>query len=505
VSDERSRRRLPAPSALAKRVGWSATGQLAPQVAQLALTPFILHRLGLDRYGVWALAGVAVTFVSNLDGGIGASLSWFFAVHKERGDEEAAARLAATTTVVFALLGALLTLALTIGLPSLLEVSHIPVRLWSEALSVRGLVGGLFALGLLSSVPASVLSAHDRFDLLGVISLVRVAVNAALTLALVPGPAGLHGLFVAGVAAQLLGFLAMTAASARMLSLRGIGPMAREEVSMLGSYALRMQGSSLARLANVELDAVVISALLPVRMVGIYSIGENAAGAVRMLPVYALGPIFTRMARRFGVHGRDGAVDEYRSLNRAWITMVTGYVAIGMATLAFGVRSWLGPEYVTAGYVAVVVFFGYGVNLITGVGTTLARAVGKPGLETRYGAWTTVVNLLLTVPLGLLFGIWGIIGATAIASVTGSIYFTRILRGGVGGEFEPPLAGIRPVAMLLAAAGALLGEVLLLRVEVFGPDGLLLAGAPALLAFVAFTAGVRGSGEVRRVISAPPG
>jgi O-antigen/teichoic acid export membrane protein len=67
---------------LAGRAVWNTVGQLAPQAALLVLTPFILDHIGLDRYGVWALAWVVITFVTSLDGGIGASLAWFFSLHR---------------------------------------------------------------------------------------------------------------------------------------------------------------------------------------------------------------------------------------------------------------------------------------------------------------------------------------------------------------------------------------------------------------------------------------
>jgi hypothetical protein len=36
-------------------VGWSAVAQAAPLVVNVALTPYLIRHLGLDRFGVWSL------------------------------------------------------------------------------------------------------------------------------------------------------------------------------------------------------------------------------------------------------------------------------------------------------------------------------------------------------------------------------------------------------------------------------------------------------------------
>ena len=89
---------------LVRRVGWSGLAQILPQLTQLALTPYFIHVLGLDGFGLWSLVLVLVATLTALDGGIGASLARFFAVHAASDDPAAAGRLLLTATAVFVLL-----------------------------------------------------------------------------------------------------------------------------------------------------------------------------------------------------------------------------------------------------------------------------------------------------------------------------------------------------------------------------------------------------------------
>ena len=90
---------------------------------------------------------------------------------------------------------------------------------------------------------------------------------------------------------------------------------------------------------------------------------------------------------------------------------------------------WLGERYELSGVVAVLLLACYMVHVgLTGMRTCYVRAVGRPGLETRYSLVWTVGNSLLTVPLALLGGVVGVVAATAVTGVVASAYFVMLCR-----------------------------------------------------------------------------
>src|SRR4051794_32024846 len=86
-------------------VGFSALAQVAPRAPNLALTPYLIGHLGLDRFGVWSLMVVLLATLTVLDGGVGASLARFYAYHGARGDREGTGRLVIGSLTVFLGLG----------------------------------------------------------------------------------------------------------------------------------------------------------------------------------------------------------------------------------------------------------------------------------------------------------------------------------------------------------------------------------------------------------------
>jgi O-antigen/teichoic acid export membrane protein len=71
-------------SIVARGSGWNVLGQLAQPLIAILLTPFIIHGVGLPRYGLYAITMALVALLSAADGGIGLSAQRFFAVYARR-------------------------------------------------------------------------------------------------------------------------------------------------------------------------------------------------------------------------------------------------------------------------------------------------------------------------------------------------------------------------------------------------------------------------------------
>jgi O-antigen/teichoic acid export membrane protein len=207
------------------------------------------------------------------------------------------------------------------------------------------------------------------------------------------------------------------------------------------------------------------------------------------------------------VHGAaaERLDDLFRALNRTWLLAVAGATAIGAVTLYPLLAGWLGEGHGDAAGFGAILVVAYGIHLLSGTGTAYLRAVGRPGLEARYGVVLIVVNLVATVALGLTVGAWGVVAATAVAYAGGTAwFFSRLVPQLPAGSM--PTAGA--VAGSLAAAVALGAAALgigLLSVEAL-PAGLSLlpTGLAAGAAFAAYLWLLRARGHGPDQLVAPP-
>ncbi|HZA88856.1 MAG TPA: oligosaccharide flippase family protein [Solirubrobacterales bacterium] len=468
------------PPELFARVGFNGLAQLAPVVVVLAITPLLLDRLGLDRFGIWSVALVVLSTLRLLDGGIAASMMRFYAIHAAEDERVEAGRLLVGSLLFLTVVGAVLTAVMFPLAPSIAGTLDIPAGLEGEATVVLRWVPGLAALALMSESTSGLLIGHGRFRSLAATMWTSAGAFALAVVVLVQPGAHLEALMVATAVrfGTLVGANLLFAAG--HVSIRWPLLPSSATAKEIGRYSSWMQLSAVTGFANVQLDGLIIAAFLPVRYVGLYQIGMQVASAVRSLPLFAFPPLLTRLTTTFRLQGRDETVTEFGTLERRWLPAVLGYGVAATAAVGFAVPVWLGDRYALAGVVAAVLLAGYTVHVgLTGMRTCYVRAVGNPALETRCSTAWTVVNLALTVPLVLLFGVVGVVTATAVAGTVASVYFVVLCRNREG---LPSIVPGRRLWLPAAAAVALTvaGELAIVYTGFHGFLALALAGVPAL-------------------------
>jgi O-antigen/teichoic acid export membrane protein len=479
------------PRDLAVRVGFNGLAQFAPIVVTVAITPMLLHRLGLDRFGIWSLALVMLSTLTSLDGGVSASLARFFAMYAAHGDRADSARLLLASVLLFVAVGLVLTVAAFLLAPALVGLFDIPSGLRGEAAFVLRWLPPLVVLALMGDATAALLQGNGQFRALAATMVASSATFAVAVILLVQPGAHLRALILA-TAVRYAGLVVVGLAfAARHVSIgRPLLP-SRVTVRELGRYASRMQLSAVTGFVNSQLDALVIAAVLPVRYVGLYSVGLQAAAATRSLPLYVFAPVLTRLTTTFRNEGRAATTREFERLERKWLPAALGYGVVTVAAIGLSVPIWLGDLYGLSGAVAAVLLAGYMVHVgLTGMRTCYVRAVGRPGLEARYSLVWTVGNSVLTVPLTILAGVVGVVAATAATGIVASLYFVNLCAR------TERLAVIRPgrrwLGVAVIAAGlTVTGELAIVQTNMHGFLALGLAGVPALVGLGIVAAGIR--------------
>jgi O-antigen/teichoic acid export membrane protein len=254
-----------------------------------------------------------------------------------------------------------------------------------------------------------------------------------------------------------------------------------------------------------------VAVIVPIRDVSLYSTGANLANQVRSLLGNVLYPAGVRLAAIYGAEGDEATFVAYRKLQNNWVKMTTGVFFVAIGASVFVMESWLGQKFQLAGIVCVILLAGYMVNMLTGMLTLYLNAIGRPGVEARYGVVSMVVNLVLTVPLAFI-GLLGVAAAAAIGTTVGSAYLLATARRRVRQEIPsylrsaPWLRGI--VAAGVAAAGCVAMRTL---INVQGPLGLIVCGvaaSPALALYAVLVLGPRraigdGGAGIRRLLRPP--
>ncbi len=443
---------------------------LAGYVFNFILAPFMIARLGLDAFGVWAVTGAFATYAGLLDLGIGRSLSRFIAIYDTSGNYQRIRECVGLGLIAIALVGLLAASAAAAIAP-----------LVSEKLGVLGT--GDMRIVLLASV-----AIFTSNGFIGVLNAVgdgkrrMVPANVAMTIA-----AGLS--FALSVAALVTSSnLTVFAVANAIAWLIAIGPTffamrylwpapyfavpSRGLVKEVLPFGLKLQIGAVAYLVNLETDKVIIAFMIDVRAAAIFEIASRVVIAVRSAALLAVSAMIPTATARIVEEGHEVIGEIFRRYTLRTCALAFPLLTITSVSAPFLLAAWLGTAPGDAALLIPFLSLAYLVNVNTGVGTQIAVAAGSPGLASGEQVLIAALNVVFTIPLALLLGLWGVATGTVLAVTLGSVVFNVLFLRRFRLSARDLLAGTLPTGAL--AIGLALPPALL-TILVGTPDGRLSA------------------------------
>ena len=487
---------------VARGFSWGTASQLTGVAGNLVLTPFIIHGLGVERYGIFVLVVTLTGMLTSFDGGITGAAMRYFSVYAGTDDRRSTTRLLVTFCVLLTGLGIVSSIAAWFLSPVVVGFLHMSPVWRPQAIFLFRTLGILVTTLFIHTLFQQVLNARQRWAWSTFASLATYLLYVLGFVVVIETGTGLRGVAFIFVGQQVLASALIIPVALRYLDRRGIGLLPWSKLRSIMSFSGKLQVSGVAGLVISEVDSLVIGGALSVRALGIYSPGANFANQLSSVATNALGPASVHMASVYGRTGEEGTFREFKRLHRMWVVAVTGWTMVAMAAAYFGILAWLGPRFYLAGWIAIVLIAGSAMPLVTALIGSYIIAIGKAGALARYGVVSMVVNIALTVPLVLL-GSLGVVAATAIGQLVAAVYVLHDVRRTVQRDLPSPLRYVPLLRGTVAAALTLGLEVVIRPFLPIGALGLLGAGVPALVGLVTFGVLVLGPGRVLRMLAKP--
>jgi O-antigen/teichoic acid export membrane protein len=421
--------------------GWDALAGLV----LLALTPYIVGKVGLPQWGIWALVSAFTGWVSLLDVGVGSGFSKYIAEHAARDEHRKVSEVVSTGLCYYLVLGGLMAglawpavgwlvdFAATLDPDRFGDLAN-PALLDDVRFLFRwGVV--LFAVSMSVSAFTAVQTGLQRMGITNVLSFGASIIRIVALVVFLEAGCGVRGLlYTNAVVLGAFGLSSIIVAFRLAPSLR-VSPrwVTRAAFRKLFSFGWRTQVSKLADLVMFQTDRIVIGlAMGDFGMVGQYRIGEEPAMKMRQLPQFLL------MALLPAASDLD-ARDEQERLRELYLraTKYVAAVAVPLAAFTAGtagplMRLWMGEGYETSAWVLRILAVGLIANIVPGAGVSIALGKGRPDVQMKAGIIATVSNIVLTVTLYLTMGFYGIPLATALSMVISWAWFAWAMDRVVG-------------------------------------------------------------------------
>jgi O-antigen/teichoic acid export membrane protein len=303
----------PAGTFLARNTAFNVLGQLIPILVAVVTIPYVVHRLGTDRFGVLAIAWLLLGYLSLLDFGLGRATTKFIAEALARKEIDKVSELVWTSVGVQIILGCAGALLLVPFAPLLvMKVLRVPEGLAGETRTILLMLLVSLPFVLAGNGLRAVLEALERFDL---VNLLRIP--ATVSVYVLPAAGLLVGLHLPAIVALLV-FARFVVCLAHLRFCFVAFPELRFHAPSDGALLLRMLRyggwvtvSNAVNPVLIYLDRFLISSILSLSLLGIYTVPFEAVTKLWIVPASLSATLFPAFSALGTIQNRDRLVRLY--------------------------------------------------------------------------------------------------------------------------------------------------------------------------------------------------
>ena len=407
-----------------KNTVYNAAGRLWTILIGLLLTPYMINKLGVERYGVWAIVGVLTGYFSILDLGIGSAFVKYISEFYTKNEHKKISQIITTGMVFYMFLGVILIAGGILILQPLLSLFKIPASMYDEASFVflAGII--LFALANPISVFSSLQGGLQRMDISNKLNVLISIPNTVGIIYMLEKGYGLRGLMINNAFTFVIVAVANIIVAYRIFPQLKVssGLFDTKILRKLFNYGYKLQIARISSMISGQIDKLLIGYYLSVGLITFYQLGssviEQAKTAV-LLFLSALIPAFSEIDAR---GDRKKLLDGYTRISK-YIALLAiplfSFIFISSYQL---IRVWMGSGYEKAAWIIMILAPGWLFAILSGVRSVLVQAIDKPGIEMKAGIVAAIVNIPLSVFFIIKLGFIGVALGTTIALLCSVVY-----------------------------------------------------------------------------------
>ncbi len=407
-----------------KNVASSWAGLGTSIVVGFFLSPFILHHLGDDAFGLWILVFSVTGYYGLFDFGIRSSLVRYVAKFKATGETDQLARLVNTSLFSYGCVGLFLMVITGLGSLYVDRFFHVPIALRGDARILFFMVGTALALGFPFGVAGGILEGLQSFYVINWTQIIATLLRAVLILLALWHGLGLKTVTLITVALPLAGSAVnFVIAQHRLHIPYGLRYVNRDTFRQVADYGAVTFMIIVAGRLRFKTDAVIIGSFLSASAITYFAIGARLvdyAGDV----VSSLAQIFTPMSSQFHATGNYERLRKiFLAGNRACaLTMFpvcTALIILGKSVI----KAWVGPRYVSSYSILLILLIPSTLYFAQGTSTRILFGMSRHRTLAVVVLLEGIANVILSVALIRPYGIVGDAIGTAIPLSCTALFF----------------------------------------------------------------------------------
>ncbi len=434
-------------------------------IISLALTPYIIGKLGQAAYGIWILVGSFSGYLGLFDFGIGFAVVRFVARYEKTGEPEKRNEVIATAFYTALLLAVGVLGATGVILYNIGELFDIPVDLIGQSQLVILLVGIsiaiAFPLGIFSEALAGGLY---RYDLFNKVSLTVALAQTALTVILLEAGWGLPALGAAVLACSSVGYIWRTWMLYRLIPDLSVkwNLLKLQVFRKIGNFTFFSFILVLSGRIAFYSDSFIVGLYRGVEDIAIFGIAVKLTEYLRQL-IFTISKLFAPVASRYNPD------TDKASLRRLYYTgsrlNLLFSLPLSAALFFWGgpiIHLWIGPSFSYSAVVLQILLIGHIFSFSQSISGEILLGVGRHRVFAVLSLLSAIINIVLSIILVQKMGLIGVAWGTTIPLALLSIAYLpaatlRLVEGRVqefiSQSLRPAIAGsILPVIFIVISS-----------------------------------------------------
>ena len=441
---------------LARNTVLNILGQVFPLLLGVVATPYTIHHLGPDRFGLLSLAWIVVGYFALFDLGIGPATTKFVAELLGKGQAQDLPPLVWTALATQSGFGLVAGILLAAASPLLVHrLLKIPPGLQADARWVFLTLAVSLPIGFATSSLRGVLAASQRFDLLNAIGIPASALYYVIPVAALALGFRLPAIVLFLVVSRLAGLAAHAYLCQRLYPALALGcRFAGRLVRPLLSFGGWVTVSAAVNPILVCLDRFLIGVLISVAALGFYAPPYMISTKLAILPGSLTATLFPAFSASAG-HGDREWISNALVRSLKYLLLIVGPVALLLIFFARPILTlWVGARFAVEGAMVLqILAVGVLINSLAYVPSGLLQGISRPDLTAKFHLLEVPLHVTLAWFLVTRFGL---AGAALAWTVRVSIDFILLIIAACWiTRTSPSLLVAREMARSLATLGAL--------------------------------------------------
>jgi O-antigen/teichoic acid export membrane protein len=433
-------------------------GKVWAVLIALFLTPYIIHRIGVERYGLFAIVGVVTIYIGLLDFGVGSSFAKYIAEFCTQKDYRNLNNIINTGFAYYFLFS---IAALVVALPMIdiiLVFLKIPAHLVSEARFVFtvGIIifCGMNLLGIFFAIPGGLL----RLDIANLIIIGISILNMVSTIFFLERGWGLRGLMISNMLVFAINAFITVFVAFRLVPQLRFNPFAWDSGIFKRSFSFgwKVQVARISGTVTTQTDKILITYFLSLAMVTFYQLASGVVYYTAILPGLlssVLVPAFSEIEAK----GERRKLIEAYLQSTKYLTFFCAPLFIFVVVSAYRIMNiWMGQGYGLSAFLIQVLILSFAINVIASISSAVSMAMEKPQFMVRGSLITIVLNIPASIILIKLLGFSGVAWGTLVAVNLGTFYFLIRLHRELRLSLRQYGKSIAPFFLISILSGALI-------------------------------------------------